>query len=299
MDEALRDGDFSTGSAWDIPNFYPVALRREARAMLDEARRLAAGQGVYQERVQIITQTFDMLDAFCGMMDARTRVDFVAAQRELERLDAAAEKLMAYEPVPMISSGRHSTYVNYMKRFYRPATEGGYKRVTDGNRLVAAAQDEWDFLLDPSGVGESIGLWREGVKGGNWQRLKTSSLSWGTQGLRYYKGMAWYRQAVEVPAELAGKRIFLWCGGVDEKAKVWLNGKLLGISHCAAFYPFELDATEAVRPGRNTITFCVANETVNELGTGGIVAPAMLYAPAAGKDAQLDNGNRPLKDTFP
>ena len=55
--------------------------------------------------------------------------------------------------------------------------------------------------------------------------------------MRYYKGLAWYRQALDVPAEFAGKRVFLWCGGVDEKAKVWVNGKVIGVSHGAAFYP--------------------------------------------------------------
>jgi hypothetical protein len=63
-------------------------------------------------------------------------------------------------------------------------------------------------------------------------------------------------------------------------------------------YPFELDATEAVRPGSNVIVICVANNVVNEVGTGGILAPVMLYAPAEGKDAKLRNF-RDLKPTFP
>ena len=54
---------------------------------------------------------------------------------------------------------------------------------------------------------------------------------------------------------LQGKRIFLWFGGVDEKAKVWVNGKPIGISHGGAFLPFELDATAAIMPGaRNVVT---------------------------------------------
>ncbi len=60
-----------------------------------------------------------------------------------------------------------------------------------------------------------------------------------------------------------------------------------------------MDATPAMQPGRNVVVFCVANEVVNELGTGGIVAPVFLYAPAAGKAAQLDNGKFSLKETFP
>jgi beta-galactosidase len=101
-----------------------------------------------------------------------------------------------------------------------------------------------------------------------------------------------------VPRQFVGKRVFFWCGGADESAKVWLNGQIIGISHGAAFYPFELDATDAIEPGRNMIVVCVSNQRVNELGTGGIVAPVLLYAPAADKDAQIENV-RDLKSTFP
>lgn len=298
MDAALRDGDYCTGSAWDIPHFYPPPLRVKARSLLNEGKKLAKGRGVFEQRVRMITQTFDMLEAFCAMMDARVRLDFVEAKAHLDKLDAVANELMVYEPVPMLSAGRFSTYVNYMRRFFRPCTEQGHQRVTNGSRLVAAAQDEWQFQIDPVRVGEDIGLWRPEVTGGRWQTIKTSSSSWSNQGLRYYKGLAWYRQTVDVPRGFAGRRIFLWCGGVDESAKVWLNGQVIGISHGATFYPFELDATSAVRPGKNVIVVCVSNQVVNELGTGGIVAPVMLYAPAAGKDAKLENV-RDLKPTFP
>jgi beta-galactosidase/beta-glucuronidase len=150
-------------------------------------------------------------------------------------------------------------YDAYMRRFFRHATEQGAARVTGGNTLVAACQDEWDFLLDPARIGEDTGWWRTDTRGPNWQRLKTSSLSWSDQGHRYYKGLAWYRQTVTVAPEHVGKRIFLWCGGVDELAKVWVNGTPIGISHGAAIYPFELDATEAVKAGENSIVICVRN----------------------------------------
>ncbi len=117
--------------------------------------------------------------------------------------------------------------------------------------------------------------------------------------MRYYKGLSWYRQTVDIPAEFKGQRVFFWCGGVDEKAKAWVNGKPIGISHGASFYPFEMDATDAIRAGEsNVIVVGVLNERVNELGTGGIVAPVILYAPAKGKDAELEN-SRPLGETFP
>jgi hypothetical protein len=298
MDAALRDSDHCTGSAWDMPYFYPAELRKKARTLLEDGQKKAAGKGVYEARVRMITDTFDMTEAFVEMMNTRAQGDFAAAKAALDRCDAVAQVLMDMKPVPMVSAGRHSTYVNYMKRFFRHATEQGYARVSGSNVLVAAAADEWEFQIDPLKVGDDIGLWRPEITGGNWQKIKTSSSSWSNQGLRYYKGLAWYRQALDVPASAAGKRIFLWCGGVDEKAKVWVNGQVIGISHGGAFYPFEMDATAALKPGRNVVVFCVVNQVVSEVGTGGIVAPVILYQPGAGADATLEN-TRDLKPTFP
>lgn len=299
MDAALRDAPNCTGSSWDMPYFYPTEVRKQARTLLDEGAKLAGSEGPYADRVRVVTQSFDLVDAFIAMLDRRVAGDFVAEKAELEKMDAVAEKLMAYEPVPMLSAGRFSTYLNYTRRFFRPCTEQAYARVTGGNRLAAVAKDEWQFLLDPPRVGESIGLYRPEVTGGQWQTIKTSSSSWSNQGLRYYKGMAWYKQTLDVPAEFQGKRIFLWCGGVDEKAKIWVNGQEIGISHGASFAPFEMDATKAVRAGeKNVVVVSVINDVVNELGTGGIVAPLLLYAPAKGDDAQLENF-KPLGETFP
>jgi len=61
MDAALRDGDFCTGSSWDMPHFYPPKLRAEARALIAEGRKLSAGKGEYEARVQMIGETFEML----------------------------------------------------------------------------------------------------------------------------------------------------------------------------------------------------------------------------------------------
>lgn len=298
MDAALRDSPYCTGSAWDMPHHYPAALRKRAAALLADAEKRVAGKGVYEDRVWVVAGSFAMLESFVRMLESRARCDFVGANNALNELDGLAKKMMEVKPVPVLSAGRFSTYTGYMNRFFRPATEQGFKRVTGGNKLVAPFADEWQFLVDPPKVGEAIGLWKAGVVGGNWQTLKTSSSSWSNQGLRYYKGLAWYRQTVEVPKEFAGQRVFLWCGGVDEKAKVWVNGKAVGISPGAAFYPFEVDATDAVKGGKNEVVFAVVNDVVNELGTGGIVAPVILYAPAAGKDAKLEN-LRPLGETFP
>jgi len=291
MDAALRDGDYHTGSSFDLPHFYPVALRKKARALLSEASRQS--RGVYAERVKVFRTTFDYLDAFNSMLENQNRVDFGAAQKDLKRVDELQKVLLAYNPPLVHPKGAP----NYLRRFFRQPVEQGFERVQVAKGQVVPLQDEWQFQIDPQGIGEDIGLWRPSVQGGNWQQLKTSSMSWSDQGLRGYKGEAWYRQEVEIPQNLAGKKLFLWFGGVDEKAKVWVNGQEVGISHGASFLPFEFDVTKAVKPGqKNMVSVRLLNEVVNELGTGGITAPVMFYVPAT--DAQPDNV-RELSPTFP
>ena len=105
MDQALAKSEHCTGSSWDMPLHYPAALRKKARAYLNEGRKLIPKEDAYGKRVKMITQTFDLLEAFIGMMESRAGHDFVKAKAELVKMDEIAKKLMTYEPVPMLSSG--------------------------------------------------------------------------------------------------------------------------------------------------------------------------------------------------
>jgi hypothetical protein len=228
------------------------------------------------------------------MVESRAVHQYATAHDAMKNMIQIRETLRQHDP-PLI--GKHAA--SYLERFFAKTTVEGYERTSGGNRFLAGLDDTWLFQIDPEQVGEDIGWWRPETTGGNWQNLKTSTSSWSNQGLRYYKGLAWYRQTVQLPEDCKGKRIFLWCGGVDELAKVWLNGKLLGISPRASFTPFEMDATSAARAGQsNTIVFCVSNATLNEIGTGGITGPVMLYEPANGHRAVIRNAKPPHK-VFP
>jgi hypothetical protein len=292
MDAALRDGDYHTGSSFDLPNFYTKSIRDKARSDLNAAAKLVNPQSLEGQRIQIFRNTFDYLETFISMLDNQKREDFVAAKKDLDALDAQQKVLTAYEP-PLISPRGGP---NYLRRFFRQPVEQGYARVQSANEKIAPLGDDWKFQIDPLKVGEDVGWWKPNITGGNWQNVK-ASLSWSDQGLRYYKGEAWYRQSVEIPKSFAGQKVFLWFGGVDEKAKVWVNGKEVGISHGASFLPFEFDVTNAVKPGaRNVVAVRVVNNVVDELGTGGLTAPAMFYV--AAPDAKPENV-RELSPTFP
>lgn len=288
MDNAVYNADYHSGSSWDTPKIYHAGIREVARKALADATKLAPQDTLYAARVDVYSKHFDYLEAFLVMLESRARHDYAASMVALQKADALREELRKREH-PLIS--RHAA--SYMKRFFRLSTEQAYARVTGGDELVAALPDLWQYQIDPEKVGLAINLFDPNLVGGQWQAVKPYSSTWSNIGLRYYKGHAWYRQSVEIPAKFADKRIFLWFGGVDEAARVWVNGQLIGEGR-GTFKPFELDATSAVRPGQqNMVVVQIFNEKLNELGTGGIVAPVMFYAPAAGKDAVPQGGIAP------
>ncbi len=63
-----------------------------------------------------------------------------------------------------------------------------------------------------------------------------------------YFGVSWWHRAVEIPATMRGKRIFLHIRGAHLRAEVYLNGKLVGYSIMEEL-PFECDLTHAANPG--------------------------------------------------
>jgi beta-galactosidase len=65
-----------------------------------------------------------------------------------------------------------------------------------------------------------------------------------------------YRRTFIVPAEWAGRRLFLTFDGVDSAFYVWLNGQMLGFSKDSRL-PAEFDITDFVQPGENLLALRV------------------------------------------
>jgi len=98
----------------------------------------------------------------------------------------------------------------------------------------------------------------------------------------------WYRTKVTVPKVAAGKKVSLWVGATDGRVKVFINGKHVPYinekqetadSFTGYCQPASFDITSALSPGgENTIALFCTREVVNELGTGGLIAPVTIYA---------------------
>ena len=293
-DAWFRDTECITGSSFCMPHVFTSERMERCDQWFVEAAKRAAGDPTCTERVRIFRLNHERLTAFLDMLVARNGFDFAGAHQSLDQLYALTEEATTYRLYPAAgdtaSFEAYPVYprsASYIDRFWAPCTQAGYVRTAAHGDLVATAPDEWDFLIDPSDAGDMLAWNRDGPIGGNWQKLRTRSASWSDQGLHYYKGLAWYRTTVEIPARFRDRRLFLWFGGVDEKAEVWLNGHRVGESEVGSFRPFDLEVTAAARfDSPNHLAVRITNRQLNELGTGGITAPVMVWSPRSPEDLQ-------------
>ncbi|GAA4466373.1 beta-glucuronidase [Nibrella saemangeumensis] len=115
----------------------------------------------------------------------------------------------------------------------------------------------WQFKKDSLAVGEKEG-WQNGLTEarsiavpGSWNEQFTDS--------RDYLGVVWYQKETYVPSAWRGQRIFIRVGSANYAAKLWINGKPVGI-HEGGNLPFTFEIGSLVNwGGSNRITVQVEN----------------------------------------
>ena len=80
---------------------------------------------------------------------------------------------------------------------------------------------------------------------------------------RYFEGAAWYTREIDFVPGPPGERQILHFGGAAHAALVFVNGTCIG-GHLGASTPFSVEATAALRPGRNRLQVMVENRRQRE-----------------------------------
>ena len=116
----------------------------------------------------------------------------------------------------------------------------------------------WRFKLDRDDAGEKEG-WQNGLT--NWRSIPVPA-SWQElfDDARNYVGAAWYETDFQVDPAWRGRALRLRFGSAVYRARVWLNGKLLG-EHRGGHLPFVFDIGGAARFGEaNRLSVMVENK---------------------------------------
>jgi beta-glucuronidase len=128
---------------------------------------------------------------------------------------------------------------------------------------------EWKVILDPTGIGDWRQVWLEKKP-----QKKTDFFEYSFEGgpslkvpgdintqmceLTYFEGTVWYKKEF-VQSIVSDKRIFIYFGALNYLTDIYLNGKKTG-SHEGGFTPFQLEITDKVLIGKNTLIVKVNNQ---------------------------------------
>ncbi len=126
--------------------------------------------------------------------------------------------------------------------------------------------------------------------GGNFSNLPMSTSS-------PYHCSWWYRKTFNIPASDRGRSLALHFGGINYRANIWLNGKLLADSEsiAGAYRTYTFDATHLTKPGAiNVLAVEVFAPTETDLGINWVD-----WSPAPPDKDMGINGSVTLESTGP
>jgi len=145
----------------------------------------------------------------------------------------------------------------------------------------------WEFYCT---AGRNSGKWTTIPVPSNWEFHGFGNFSYRRDDLKKPVESGQYRHEFEIPADWAGRRIFIVFDGSMTDTTVKINGQLAGPKHQGAFYRFEYDITSIVKIGAKnrleaTVEKLSSEPTVNKAERqgdywvfGGIFRPVWLEA---------------------
>jgi len=164
----------------------------------------------------------------------------------------------------------------YFDAFFAAAYKDA-DRINREGVLVTPPLTAWRYLADKEKQGEKLGWQKPGFDDAAWKTTDPGRDTWADLGLLDYFGAMWYRTTVKIADLPAGKKVFLWVSSTDGRADVYINGQHIGAQegYCQ---PFSFDITAALKANAdNQITILGTHLFLNELGTGGLLGPVLVY----------------------
>ena len=168
----------------------------------------------------------------------------------------------------------------YLKRFIKSFVETGLTYSSAPYTKVADIPDELITVFDPLVVGHRLRYHAPEINDSGFVRTRTYSTTWDAQGLTGMRsGAVWYRYRFVLPPADDEQPVGLFIGGVEDEARVWINGKAIGTSGRRFSAPFVFDLTDGYKPGEENVLAIqiIRNSKANEIGLGGILRPCFIF----------------------
>jgi hypothetical protein len=306
IDQAYLEAREYAGSPYSYSKIFTPEVMQAARANLDEALAGCRTPLEYR-RVKLIDDSFGLFELHTKMREdwAAGRLANLADDYETWRW--GVRNMQREYRVP-VDNDRYTanayTGDGYVQgRHGNPAwsdsTYGtGFK---DGSRMekehacLGKPLLEWKWRHNPGPEADSLPWTKPDYDDQDWKTTHVVRDTWSSLGHHFSltdaasgkSGRMAYRTSQKLPAVPAGKKAYLWIGSTDGSAKVFVNGtpiryvtpdkgeeKDASDGYCK---PAQFDVTAALEAGDNQFTILCERHHLNELGTGGLIGPVMLY----------------------
>ena len=271
-----------------LRRWTPERMKR-ARELMDAAGA-AAQSPEEKQRIEIANESLRLFEKFMKLRHDQADGRFANLAEEAEawrkQIAAAGERYQAQFAFTKSNYAPKTLAANYFTQFYDQTYKDASRVAREFEILTTPPLRQFSYQLDPDKKGEAGGWMRSEYDDSKWKRTDVCFETWSTLGHHNYMGALWYRATVELPAVPQGKKVFVWIGSTDGRVKVWLNGKHVPYvnakkvqtdSFTGYCQPASFDVTATVQPGGNQISLLCTREFLNELGTGGLLAPVVVY----------------------
>jgi len=280
-------------SVWvDTPEYAGCGfghMRRWTPERMAKARELlnkgiaAAQTPAEKARVKMADESLRMFELFMKLRHDLSDGRFESLAAEAAQYQADWAKLSAqYKPQFAFTW----LVPGYFKQFYQLTYDEASRVAKDFAILTRPPMRQWRYQVDEKRAGEPAGWAAPEFDDSGWKVTDPCVDTWSDLGYHNYMGPMWYRCEVTLPEAPAGKKVYLWIGATDGSAKVFVNGKHTPCvtpkgERVASFTgyasPASFDITEAVRKDKNKVAIFCVREFLNELGTGGLLGPVVIY----------------------
>jgi len=233
MDKIVTKGkyfNFARGLMWSLDQYYKAADFDQAEALLQPAMKKPLTDAQRDKLNQLVLSC------------QHARLLFLAVTSKGEKRFEYARPLLQFR-----QQHKNDLCLNWLGIFASESRFGDVAGLKTAVRLAAYPPPwiptalPWNFRLDPKDAGlreKWQELPREETK--KWEMLRTDA-AWENPydgenfpspalraQLKNYNGIGWYATSQRLPAELKGREIHLYFGGVDESCWVYVNGKPAG-----------------------------------------------------------------------
>jgi len=282
VDDAWTNTADHAGCRFGHPARFTPAVMERARKALDEAL-VASKTAMELRRVRLVDDSFREFELYMKMLRDFADGRWANLGKDQNRWTLIWDSLTAqYKEQHCFFH-----YGSYYFGFFNAPLYVDAARVAKECKILTKPVRKWRFEVDREPDGEEQGWHQVGFDDTAWRTVDPCVQTWSALGLFDYFGVTWYRAKVKVLRVPEGKKVCLWLGGTEGRTKLFVNGQHVPYlndkgetveeyrGYCKRV---SFDITSVAKPGaENLFALKCTRRTINEIGTGGLLGPVVIY----------------------